>query len=458
MSHVHKKQFTVFVCSTYADLENERRAILDAIRRLQLKHDSMEFFGARTQRPLETCLKEVRGSDIMVVVIGHRYGSFVPGSKISYSEAEYEEGRRLNKPCLVYVRDENVPVLPKHMEKDFEKIALLDRWKERLTKSHTIASYQDENKLAVQVAADLGRTIRDWEVVVHAESRIRTEVASSPPASAVVRNWRFRIRWVVLLLAFLSCVFLGYRWWALRERNLGPQRTVISRVDAKVISGVNVFDVPSLPANMTTVFRLSHDGSDALGASSLVMQVDSATLTLQCAGSSDTLTLSATLFADGWEFEIPPFGKKTDCAMHGLYSGRFQEASLRDLIRRLMLSDSFVAFLSRWAQGMPPSSMTNPLGLGQSAWPQVSILTAGTASRLNDLAPENIRMSQLQPFLTEQVSQEVMLLQSAIDGGISTGPRSDDESRRIQRIGAILFDFIKLHPVVGDRFRRLSVK
>ena len=59
---------TVFLCSTFSDLSAEREAVLDAIRRLQLQHDSMEFFGARAQQPIETCLEEVRKSDILVVI------------------------------------------------------------------------------------------------------------------------------------------------------------------------------------------------------------------------------------------------------------------------------------------------------------------------------------------------------------------------------------------------------
>jgi Domain of unknown function (DUF4062) len=43
--------FTVFVCSTISDLSQEREKVLDAIRRLKLQHDSMEFFGARAERP-----------------------------------------------------------------------------------------------------------------------------------------------------------------------------------------------------------------------------------------------------------------------------------------------------------------------------------------------------------------------------------------------------------------------
>jgi len=166
--------FTVFVCSTYSDLSQERDGVLDAIRRLKLQHDSMEFFGARADRPIETCLEEVRASDVLVVIVGLRYGSIVPGLGISYSEAEYSEGFRLNKPCLVYMRDDNIPILPKHMERDSEKMKLLERWKETLNSRHTIATYQDPTYLAVQVAADLSRTIHDLEETAKAREAARS--------------------------------------------------------------------------------------------------------------------------------------------------------------------------------------------------------------------------------------------------------------------------------------------
>src|SRR2546425_97051 len=132
-----KSSLTVFLCSTFDDLSEERERVLDAVRRLQLQHDSMEFFGARSDRSIETCLAEVRRSDVLVVIVGHRYGSLVSDLGISFSEAEYREGQRLGKPCLVYLRDENVPVLPKHIERDPGKLRLLETWKETLTTRHT---------------------------------------------------------------------------------------------------------------------------------------------------------------------------------------------------------------------------------------------------------------------------------------------------------------------------------
>jgi hypothetical protein len=44
--------FTVFVCGSYSDLSQEREGVLDAIRRVKLQYDSMDFFGGRTDRPI----------------------------------------------------------------------------------------------------------------------------------------------------------------------------------------------------------------------------------------------------------------------------------------------------------------------------------------------------------------------------------------------------------------------
>jgi hypothetical protein len=148
--------FNVFVCSTFDDLEQEREAVLDAIRRVQSRHNAMEFFGARPGRPIEVCLDEVRKSDPFVVIVGLKYGSLPPGMEISYSQAEYVESVRLGKPCLVYLRDEEIPILAKFVEQDPDKIKLLKTWKDALNANHTVAKFESWPKLAVQVAADIG--------------------------------------------------------------------------------------------------------------------------------------------------------------------------------------------------------------------------------------------------------------------------------------------------------------
>lgn len=162
-SRAMAKSLSVFLCSTFVDLAQERQRVLEAIRLLQLQHDSMEFFGARPGSPLETCLEEVRKSDVLVILVGHRYGSLVPDLPLSFPEAEYEEGFSLGKHCLAYLVDENVPVLPRNMEQDAEGIRRLQRWKEVLQRRHTVARFSNSADLAVRVTADLAREVQKFE-------------------------------------------------------------------------------------------------------------------------------------------------------------------------------------------------------------------------------------------------------------------------------------------------------
>jgi len=155
------RTFKVFLCSTYSDLIKEREAVLQVIQRLQLLHSSMEFFGARPAAPLEVVLEEVRASDIVVVIVGHRYGTLVPNKRVSYTEMEYTEASNNHKPCLVYLRSDDMPILPTYVEVDPFGIKALERFKNLLRSSHLTVSYTRVEDLAVHVTVDLERVLRD---------------------------------------------------------------------------------------------------------------------------------------------------------------------------------------------------------------------------------------------------------------------------------------------------------
>lgn len=148
----------VFLCGTFADLSGERKAVLDAVERLGMQRGSMELFGAQADQPIDVCLREVRQSDVLIIIVAHMYGTLVPGDQVSFSEAEYREGYLLGKPCLVYLKSEEVPTLPRHFESDPEKLTLLHKYRDLLRSRHTYCTYADSSTLAVQVVSDLVRT------------------------------------------------------------------------------------------------------------------------------------------------------------------------------------------------------------------------------------------------------------------------------------------------------------
>jgi hypothetical protein len=98
----------------------------------------MEFFGARPETPLETVLDEVKTSDIVVIIIGYRYGTLVPGRRVSYTEVEYKEAWKNKKPCLVYIRSDDLPILPSHIEREPSKIKSLEKFKTLLRSSRVL--------------------------------------------------------------------------------------------------------------------------------------------------------------------------------------------------------------------------------------------------------------------------------------------------------------------------------
>ena len=180
-----KNSLSIFISSTVADLSKERESVFKAIQTLKLRHESMEYFGARASRPIETCLEEVRKSDTLIVIVGHRYGSLVPEMNISYTEAEYNEGYKLRKPILVYLKSEDVPVLPSHFERNPRNIQLLEDFKYKLKERHTIAYFTDAQELSLKVVADLTRTIEAIEEISKikekeelSESQIAQEINS----------------------------------------------------------------------------------------------------------------------------------------------------------------------------------------------------------------------------------------------------------------------------------------
>jgi len=182
-----RKKLTAFLCSPYNDLRQERSAVLDALRQLQVDHESMEFFGARVETPLEVCLQQVRASDIIIVIIGHRYGTVVPDLGISFAEAEYNEAIRFKKPCLVYLRDDSAPILPSQYEHDPASMPKLDAFKTALSNRHTVATFTDAAHLAVRIAADLSRTLQGLE---RSATQIDPEPDSNALLSKAVSMWK----------------------------------------------------------------------------------------------------------------------------------------------------------------------------------------------------------------------------------------------------------------------------
>ncbi len=97
------KKLQVFVSSTYNDLLEERQACVETI--LQAGHipAGMELFAAGSETQLETIKRWIDNSDVYMLLLGGRYGSLDPKTKLAYTEVEYRYALEKKKPVFAIV-------------------------------------------------------------------------------------------------------------------------------------------------------------------------------------------------------------------------------------------------------------------------------------------------------------------------------------------------------------------
>ena len=84
-----QKRYQVFVSSTFEDLHDERREVMQALLTLDCIPTGMELFPAADDDSWTHIKRFIAECDYYIVIVGGRYGSIGPTGK-SYTEMEYE--------------------------------------------------------------------------------------------------------------------------------------------------------------------------------------------------------------------------------------------------------------------------------------------------------------------------------------------------------------------------------
>ena len=147
---------SIFVSSTWLDLQPERQAVENAINRMSGgKFIGMEYFGSRPETTEGASLDEVDRADIYVGIIGGRYGSGI-------TEKEYRRARERDLPCFIYFKDDRV-VTAEGRDQEAEKTTQLAAFKRELSKNHIISTpFTTTTELAICLRDDLYRWFDRW--------------------------------------------------------------------------------------------------------------------------------------------------------------------------------------------------------------------------------------------------------------------------------------------------------
>ncbi|HUV05579.1 MAG TPA: DUF4062 domain-containing protein [Armatimonadota bacterium] len=150
---------TVFLSSTFRDLEKYREVVVEAIEALDGYHCvRMENFGARAWETDAFCRAQVVKCDVFVGVVGHLYGSCFEETGQSYTEREYEAAIEADKPRLMFIAPEDFPVPAKLIEPDQQR-EKQRAFRECVSRHHIRDTFTSPDDLARRVI----QAIRNWE-------------------------------------------------------------------------------------------------------------------------------------------------------------------------------------------------------------------------------------------------------------------------------------------------------
>src|SRR5258705_144585 len=99
------KRYQVFVSSTYADLQDERQEVMQALLELDCIPAGMELFPAANEDQWSLIKKVIDDCDYYLVIVAGRYGSLGPDGR-SFTEMEYRYAVEQGKPVIGFLHKE----------------------------------------------------------------------------------------------------------------------------------------------------------------------------------------------------------------------------------------------------------------------------------------------------------------------------------------------------------------
>lgn len=136
------EQPIVMISSTARDLPEYRSQVMDACMRASMTPKMMEHLPAQDTDAIDASLAMVDEADVYLGIFAHRYGYIPKDHDISITQMEYERAKERNIPRLIFLMSDDVPVLPKDVDKG-DAAAKLEALKKELKKELVVDFFKN---------------------------------------------------------------------------------------------------------------------------------------------------------------------------------------------------------------------------------------------------------------------------------------------------------------------------
>ncbi|WP_082536535.1 MULTISPECIES: DUF4062 domain-containing protein [unclassified Roseateles] len=182
-----ERRHQVFISSTYADLQEERAEVIQALLELDCFPAGMELFPATTASAWELIKGVIDDSDYYCLIVGGRYGSLDPNG-VGYTEKEYDYASSTGKPLMAFIhKDPNQIPSGKAEKSDAGKVKL-ETFRKKVEGAHHCKYWNNSSELGGLVS----RSLVNLRKAHPSEGWVRGRFAATDALMVEVANLRAR--------------------------------------------------------------------------------------------------------------------------------------------------------------------------------------------------------------------------------------------------------------------------
>lgn len=159
-----EKRYQVFVSSTFADLKEERRSIMQTLMEMDCIPAGMELFPAADEEQWDFIRRVIDDCDYYLLVIGGRYGSVTPEG-ISYTEKEfdYAVSKDMKVVALLHGKPDEIPVGKSELDPVLRE--RLETFRQKVSTGRLVRFWSRTEELSGLVALSLAKTIKTYPAI-----------------------------------------------------------------------------------------------------------------------------------------------------------------------------------------------------------------------------------------------------------------------------------------------------
>ena len=144
------KRYQVFISSTYEDLQEERRKVIESLLMLDCIPTGMELFPASDDDSGQLIREFIKQCDYYIVIVGGRYGSTAADGR-SYTEMEYDFATSAGIPTLAFLHKDPGTIAAGKSENSEAGRKALEAFRKRIENARHAKYWTDASELGLNV-------------------------------------------------------------------------------------------------------------------------------------------------------------------------------------------------------------------------------------------------------------------------------------------------------------------